>query len=68
MKRFAGEKGTWRVTRRRWVVQALSAIPAMSMLSASPRAVRAQSDGVKGEYVLSSAARAKRIQQLVSSG
>jgi hypothetical protein len=32
------------------------------------RAVRAQSDGVKGEYVLSSAARAKRIQQLVSSG
>jgi hypothetical protein len=49
------------------LVRALSAIPAMLMLSALPRTVRAQSDDAKGGYVLSSAARAKQIRQLVSS-
>jgi hypothetical protein len=39
----------------------------MLMLSALSRTVRAQSDRAKGEFVLSSAARAKQIRQLVSA-
>ena len=67
MKRFAREQVGWPSTRRRWLVRALSAMPAMLMVSASPRTVRAQSNGAKGGFVLSSAARAKQIRQLVSS-
>ena len=66
MNRFAVEEGT-RSSRRWWLVRAFAAIPAMLMLSALPRTVRAQSEVMKGKYVLSSAARAKQIAQLVSS-
>jgi hypothetical protein len=41
-------------------------MPAMLMLSAVPRTLRAQSGGTKRGYVLSDAARAKQIRQLVS--
>jgi hypothetical protein len=53
--------------RRRWLVRALAAMPAMLLLSPFPRAVRAQSDQEKGQYVLSSEGRARQIRQLVSS-
>jgi hypothetical protein len=39
----------------------------MLMMAALPRAVRAQDDGVKGGFVLSSATRAMQIRQRVSS-
>jgi hypothetical protein len=61
-----GEQATCQRTRRQWLLQALYAIPGMLMLSAVPRVLRAQSDGAKRGYVLSSAARAKQIRQLVS--
>jgi hypothetical protein len=67
MMRFAIEKSAWSVARRQWLAQVLCAIPAVAILSAWPRPVRAQGESAKGGYVLSSAARAKRIRQLVSS-
>jgi hypothetical protein len=66
MKRIAAEQDACQCARRQWLLRALSAIPAAFILSAVPRVLRAQSDGVKGGYALSSAARAKQIQQLVS--
>ena len=63
----ARERDAQSPDRRRWLVRALAAIPAMLLLSAFPRAVRAQSDQEKGQYVLSSEARARQIRQLVSS-
>jgi hypothetical protein len=67
MKRIAAEQDARQCARRQWLLPALSAIPAAFILSAVPRVLRAQSDGVKGGYAVSSAARAKQIQQLVSA-
>ena len=53
--------------RRRQLLGGVAMIPAMLMMAALPRAVRAHGDGVKGRFVLSSATRATQIRQRVSS-
>ena len=51
MNRFAVERGAGSSGRRLWLVRAFAAIPAMSLLSALPRTVRAQSEGMKSSTV-----------------
>ena len=51
MKRFAVEPGSGPSNRRRWLVRAVAAIPAMLMLSAFPRVARAQQrDTLQGHF------------------
>jgi hypothetical protein len=51
MKRFAVEPGSVPSNRRRWLVRAVAAIPAMLMLSAFPRVARAQQrDTLQGHF------------------